>query len=229
MELKILKERIAETLNLEVVTEKSLITCVNNCIADLLSRGYREFSEAEITTLHDGSPIKDGKLPLKVKLPLNFRRYSYMKIENESSTFAADRISLASESYLGKKDPDGTIRIAFPDGSGGYLFYILDDHAVIDSRYTNKVLKVTLGYQSTLNKIPHNADLDYDIPIREEIEDALVLYGVYFYVNRTGFDPEVSKGYMDRYRYYVEDIMNALNAEDAYQGSTQSISTRSIF
>lgn len=222
MKLEELKERIVETLGLEVATSKSLITSVNNCLADLLSRGYREFVETDITPTSVTPPYE-------IELPANFRRMNYVKVETEENSYTAYRISLASEAYRGKKDDDGNIRIAFPEESNPCLYYILHGKLILDTRFEDKITKVTLGYQAKLNKIPHNADLDYDIPIREDIEDALVLYGVYFYVNRSGFDPEVTKEYMNRYRYYVEDILNALNAEDTYQTSNGAIDMRSIF
>lgn len=220
MKLSELKTRVVDTLNLDLVTLSSLITCVNNCFADIQSRGYREFVETIITKDKNETDLIDSVLPLKLTIPERFRRLVYLKVETEQAWNDTARINLASAAYKGRKDQDGNERILFNTIVQNYAFYLLGQEVFLDSRNVGFPVKsVALGYHKELVRIPYGdtTTLDSEIDIRDDLADALVLYGIYFYSTRTSLDAELSKAFLDRYRYFVEDILNNLYAEDAYQ------------
>lgn len=219
MKLQELHDRIVETMNLEVITQTSLIVCVNNCFADLMSRGYRDFIEEVFTT--DGQTVptdlSELSFPMSLDIPTAFRRLQYLKVITEMGTTNAERVILSSSAYLGYLDTEGNLRVNFGQLMKPYAYYVLDDKIHIDGAVgADPIEKIHLGYYKRLDKISTDAALTLEIPIRSELEDALVLYGVYFYTNRLHIDIELTKEHRNTYKYFVEDILNDLNAEDLF-------------
>lgn len=218
MKISDLKTRIVDTLNLDIVTLSSLITCVNNCFADIQSRGYREFVETTVTVDKDSNELNTLEVPIKLAIPSEFRRLTYLKVETENSWHDTARINLASAAYKGMKDSEGNERISFARLPYNYAYYILGDVIFLDTKHIGfPIESVALGYHKTLVRVPHTGTtLDTEIEIRDDLADALVLYGIYFYSMRTSLDPELIKEVKNTYRYFVEDILNNLFAEDMY-------------
>ena len=52
--------------------------------------------------------------------------------------------------------------------------------------------------------------------IREEFEDAVVLYAAYFYYSRYIKDTDKIQLYLSNYKYYVEDLTHELAYEDDF-------------
>jgi len=216
MTLTELHERIVETLNLEVITPKSLVVCVNNCFADLLSRGYRDFQEDKITSINDVA-LDTLEFPYSFDVPNLFRRLQYLKGIGEGFTMNAERIILSSASYKGRVDENGLQRISFRELLSPYAFYLINDKVYLDGAIgARPISEIHLGYYKRLTKMDIDSPLETEVPIREELEDALVLYGVYFYTMRMKIDVELTKEQLNRYKYFVEDILNDLDSEDMF-------------
>lgn len=206
---------------MEIISEKSLVVCVNNCIADLMSRSYREYKEVAFTM--------DSLVPTTIELPEDFRKVNYVIVETRNVSTHAERVALGEGQYKGYKDAEGNVRIAKTPVNCPYVYYIKNNTLTVDSRLIDPVLKVTLGYNAKLFNIPIDSDLETDLNVRQELENAFVLYGLYFYITRSGYDHEMQKAYLDRYRYYVEDILSDLAAEDMFYGASRTINAKSIY
>lgn len=212
MKIQELKRRIQETLNLEVITKDSLITCINNGFADLHSRGYVYHDEE---TFYDFDPNEETK----VELPKELRSVSYVKVITERGAVDIDRINLGDKRYLGKESD-----VDFKGTDVMFLYFVIGNQVHIRKRFNNSIIKqVIIGYQKKLKPLSFDVDLDEELPVREELLDALVFYGVYFYGKRTNLEPELIKDDLDRYRYHVQDMLTDLAREDEYYEGVQTI------
>ena len=219
MRLIDLKTNVEETLGLEVVSIKSLIVCVNNCIAILQSKDYRDFVEYEVE-------IETDKFPITISLPDNIKEILYVKLASDNEVLSAKRMPVNSDLIQSRVYKD---EYRMDTSFNNLIYYGLKGNLTIDSpldrsrRYYKKVL---IGYYKQLPKVPLNLDEDsffgttetepYNVEIREEFEDALTFYGLKFYSERFKFRPEIAEQYNETFRFFVEDISNQLDKEDRF-------------
>lgn len=238
MELKELAVYIKETLGLEVVTLASLVTCVNNCFSDLHSRGYREYNEVtlskadatEETLTSPALPAYDitGILPLSFNVDLieerisgRVRTITYLKIKTEEGkVFDVPRINATSPEYKGVVDDEGNYRTNFAITDCKIGFWQQGKDVTIDTAYSDmKCAEIVIGFTETLKRLPINSLVTTKLDIREDLQNALTLYGVYFYTQKMRMDPELVKEKLNIYKYFVEDMQADLFKEDANYSS----------
>ena len=90
----------------------------------------------------------------------------------------------------------------------------------IETRFRDKfVPEIRLGYDKRLIA-PEQPNLkDYDkttIEVRREFEDAIVLFGIFFLLQRYSKDTDRVQLALNNYKYYVEDLTYTLSYEDNY-------------
>ena len=100
------------------------------------------------------------------------------------------------------------------------LFYTNNNKVYFETRDRNANLKtVRLGYDKKI-VIPSEPKVEeYEttiIPIRQEFEDAIVLYGIYQIYLRYGKEIERIQLALNNYKYFVEDMVSTLAHEDDY-------------
>jgi hypothetical protein len=222
MKLKELYNRVVETTGLEVVTLQSLQTAVSNCMADLTSRGYRLFKEIGFEDLDEYDIIVKEPGYVEVKIPVaQIRKVLYVKIFLTQLGIVAKRLSLSNPNVQ-KNWINGRFRTWL--GPHKAVFYIKDNHLIIEYPLEySSLFDFKFGYYSKLVApvLPTNLNEDQtlenvSIDIREEFEDALVLFAAYFYYSRFVKDTEKIQMYLNNYKYYVEDITHELAYEDEY-------------
>lgn len=238
MELKELAISIKETLGLEVVTLASLLTCVNNCFADLHSRGYREFNEIvlsksdaiEETLTSPALPAYDvtGKLPLTFNVDLieeriagKVRTITYLKVKtDEGRVFNVERVNATMPEYKGIVDDEGNYRTDFSLMNTRIAFWQQRKDLTIDVAGDEvNCEEIIIGFTETLKRLPLDSLITTSLDIREDLVNALTLYGVYFYSQKMRMDAELTKEKLNIYKYFVEDMQADLFKEDAYYSS----------
>jgi len=223
MLLKNLKTRIEETLGLDVITMPSLLTCVNNCIASIHAKDYREFAEVEYN-------ITDS-LPFSIAEPANSNEVLYLKVRTTDGIFKADRVAL-TDPRLMSANVDGVYRTEI--NLHAVIFYVKLGMIYIDSVIDLEIDKVFIGYYKKIPALSMEltqASLEGDstttpvipqaeIEVREELESAFVFYGLTFFASRYKFRPEVVDAYNKEYKYFVEDMLVQLDVDDRYLEET---------
>lgn len=283
---KRLYHRVRESTGLDVLTENVLQTIIENCFADVTSRGYREFNEEvyykppkkfqepyteeDVTILENilnqetptytDAELKrydfnnDGVLTqedleilnnqwvgvktyidlgwglYKIHIPDDYRKTLHLKIVVDNKVLRGERLALTDErvnSIVVGELPARIVRSNFGYLDKDAIFYTKESDMYIESRYREKpVFQIRLGYDKRLIA-PKKPELkDYDktiIPVRREFEDALVLYGIYFILERYIKDVDRVQMALNNYKYYVEDITYTLAYEDNYHDEDGTI------
>ena len=212
-------DRVLETSGLEVMTLGSLKASIKNCMADLTSRGYKNFIEK---SLADMNPKFTNTSLIILDCPSDIRKTLYLKAYFTDNAVKGIRYSLTNPRVQCTKMDDLYLSI-LPANS--CIFYIKNDKIFVewDSNLGN-LENLFFGYYGRLKApdIPENLEItedalnEYDIPIREEFEDALVFYSCYFYYARYLKDIDKMTFFLNQYKYYVEDIIHEISYEDDF-------------
>lgn len=218
MKLKELYDRVVETTGLDVMTLGSLQTAVSNCMADLTSRGYRLFKEL---TMSDLKILENERGWLVAELPTDIRKVLYTRVYFPTNAVVAQRYSL-SNPRVQNNYVDNKFRSFL--GEFEAVYYIKQDKLYIEYATTrDPLIGFTFGYYARLKapvidltKADETNLENVTIDIREEYEDALVLYAAYFYYSRYAKDQERIQFYLSQYKYYIEDITTELKFEDEF-------------
>lgn len=221
MKLRDLYNRVVETTGLDVMTIGSLQAAVSNCMADLTSRGYRQFKELHITS-EDITIEEQDFAFIKATIPYSeIRKILYCKVYFNNTAVNAKRYSL-SNPRIQRNYYEGRFRSVVPQNEA--IFYIKEDKLYIEFHpFLGDFQDFSFGYYARLNapvintSISEDENLDnIEIDIRKEFEDALVFYAAYFYYSRYVKDTEKIVLYQNQYKYYIEDITHELAYEDEF-------------
>lgn len=209
-----LYRRIRESTGLDVLTAGTMQAIVENSMADLASRGYRDFTEVSIEpeNLGDGLYCFD--------LPENLRRILYLKVAVNGTMLKGLRLSVTDDRINNIVTSDKNLRTSFVNIEQGLIFYTNNDKVYFELRDRKaEPVAVRFGYDRKIT-IPAEPDVkNYDeavIEVRREYEDAIVLYGIYQIYNRYGKEFERIQMALNNYKYYVEDITATVAHEDDY-------------
>ena len=221
MLLSNLKINVEETLGLDVISFKSLLVCVNNCISILHTKEYRSFVESEFI-------IADSTFPVSIDTPANLMQILYVKIKTRDDIFRIERVSLSQPGLQSRKVGE-VFRI---EGSNGTtIFYEKLGKIYVDTMNDSMIVEsVIIGYYKTIPKLSLTLSEDglfgapdatppvlpIEIDVREDFEEAFTWYGLQFYANRFKFQPEQTKEFNNNFKYFVEDMSNQLDKEDLY-------------
>jgi hypothetical protein len=217
MKLMDLYTRVVETTGLDVITLDSLNTAVANCMADLTSRGYRTFAEKHLEDLS----YRQNKNLITFQQPSDVRKNLYIRLFLNNEAIVATRYSLSNKRVACKYE-EGAFRSLLVQGQA--IYYVKGDTIVIEwDPRLGDVQDICYGYyqrlvapkvDSTIEDIDQLETIEFDI--REEFEDALVLYAAYFYYSRYIKDADKIQFYLSNYKYYVEDLTHELAYEDDF-------------
>ena len=217
MKLMDLYTRVVETTGLDVITLDSLNTAVANCMADLTSRGYRTFAEKHLEDLN----YKQNKNLITFQQPSDVRKNLYIRLFLNNEAVVATRYSLSNKRVACKYE-EGAFRSLLTKGQA--IYYVKGDTIVIEwDPRLGDIQDICYGYyqrlvapkvDSTIEDIEQLETIEFDI--REEFEDALVLYTAYFYYSRYIKDADKIQFYLSNYKYYVEDLTHELAYEDDF-------------
>lgn len=226
MTYKKLYHRIRESTGLDVLTENVLQTIIENCFADITSRGYREFGEQiyipEKETEEDMIFESLGQGLYRIDIPEDYRKTLHLKVTVNNKVYLGYRLALTDERVnsilVGNDKKEVRSNFAYIDKD--VIFYTKDEKMYIECRFRDKeVYDIRLGYDKRLIA-PKQPDLKaYDtaeIKCRREFEDAIVLFGVYFLLQRYSKDTDRVQMALNNYKYYVEDLTYTLAYEDNY-------------
>lgn len=232
---KRLYQRVRESTGLDVLTPGTMQAIVENCDADLTGRGYRDFIEVTIEPLRDKHEDETNEEYEEAKkwmyenhgeglysfnTPKDLRRLLYLKVATESRMLQGLRLSINSDRINNVVVGDGELRSSFVNIEQQVLFYTNNNKVYFETRDRNANLKtVRLGYDKKII-IPSEPKVEeYEttiIPIRQEFEDAIVLYGIYQIYLRYGKEIERIQLALNNYKYFVEDMVSTLAHEDDY-------------
>ena len=226
MTYKSLYHRIRESTGLDVLTENVIQTIIENCFADITSRGYREFNEQvyikEAVNEDDKVFESLGQGLYCIDIPEDYRRTLHLKVTVNNKVYLGHRLALTDERVnsivVGNENKDVRTNFAYMDKD--VIFYTKGEKMYIETRFRDKeVYDIRLGYDMRLIA-PKQPDLkkydETEIICRREFEDAIVLYGVYFLLQRYSKDTDRIQMALNNYKYYVEDLTYTLAYEDNY-------------
>lgn len=233
MKLMDLYYRIVETTGLEVVTLGSLRSAIQNCLADLTSRGYKVFKELhkeDIVSFKTNLNLIEidltkGYIDPETNLHKKFdiRKIIYLRLFFPTGAVVATRYSLSNKrvscTYL-----NNAFRSMIEPKQA--IFYLKGDKLYIEWHTScgETIENICFGYYQKLSmpdNFPEDSDnldklYEVELDIREEFEDALVFYAAYFYYSRFIKDTDKIQLYLSQYKYYVEDITHELAYEDEF-------------
>lgn len=233
MTLKDLYLRVKDSTGMEVLTVSDMYTMYLNCAADLTSRGYREFVEDEITEFEN---IEDRKFIFDS--PASLRKILYLKLDDGKGMHKGVRIPATHEG-IDKIGSDGKYFFDFDSGDKvPYIYYSKNNKLIFESSSTGKPSKLVLGYYKKIPKniIPEsykfvnsegvevNSTNVYDpavlehvhLPIREDLQDVFVFFGIYFVYNKRLKEDTTIQRHLNNYKYQVEDVLHELGYEDNF-------------
>ena len=226
MTYKSLYHRIRESTGLDVLTENVLQTIIENCFADITSRGYREFNEQvyikESKNEEDKLFESLGQGLYSIDIPEDYRRTLHLKVTVNNKVYLGHRLALTDERVnsivVGNENKDVRTNFAYLDKD--VIFYTKGNKMYIECRFRDKeVHDIRLGYDMRLIA-PKQPDLkkydETEIICRREFEDAIVLYGIFFLLQRYSKDTDRVQMALNNYKYYVEDLTYTLAYEDNY-------------
>lgn len=226
MTYKSLYHRIRESTGLDVLTENVLQTIIENCFADITSRGYREFNEQVYLKESENEEDKLfeslGQGLYSIEIPEDYRRTLHLKVTVNNKVYLGHRLALTDERVnsivVGNENKDVRTNFAYLDKD--VIFYTKGNKMYIECRFRDKeVYDIRLGYDKRLIA-PKQPDLkkydETEIICRREFEDAIVLYGIFFLLQRYSKDTDRVQMALNNYKYYVEDLTYTLAYEDNY-------------
>lgn len=281
---KRLYHRIRESTGLDVLTENVLQTIIENCFADVTSRGYREFNEEiyymppkrfqepytqedydylegklneeeptftpkdiarydfnndnaitqdDLTELEKWVGVKTyvdlDKGLFKITIPDDYRKTLHLKVIVNNKVYRGERLALTDErvnSIVVEEWPK-VVRSNFAYLDKDTIFYTKENEMFIENRFRHKKpMQIRLGYDKRLIAPKQPVLKDYDttvINVRREFEDALVLYGIFFLLQRYSKDTDRVQMALNNYKYYVEDLTYTLAYEDNYHDEDGTI------
>lgn len=236
---KRLYHRIRESTGLDVLTENVLQTIIENCFADVTSRGYREFNEQPYYPEPTDETVEvpedelhftnlEGGL-YSIEIPNDYRNALFVKVVVDNKVYLADRVALTDErvNSIVVADKPELVRSNFAYLDKDAIFYTKDNTMFIETRDRNKaVSSIRLGYDKRLIAPKQPILKDYDttiIPVRREFEDAIVLFGIYFLLQRYSKDTDRVQMALNNYKYYIEDLTYTLAYEDDYHDEDGTI------
>lgn len=217
MKLIDLYTRVVETTGLDIVTLDSLNTAVANCMADLTSRGYRTFAEKHLEDI----TYSQSENLIEFSQPTDVRKNLYIRLFFNNQAIIATRYSLSNK-RVACTFQKGKFRSFLTSNQA--IYYIKGDKIVIewDPKLGN-VQDICYGYYQRLIAPKVDTSIDdmdqlrtIEFNIREEFEDAVVLYAAYFYYSRYIKDTDKIQLYLSNYKYYVEDLTHELAYEDDF-------------
>ena len=281
---KRLYHRIRESTGLDVLTENVLQTIIENCFADVTSRGYREFNEEiwlappkkkqepytqedydyleeklnseepnftqedldrydfnndnqiTIEDLNELSNWVDVKTYVdldkglfKITIPDDYRKTLHLKVVVNNKVYLGERLALTDErvNSIVVEDWPKVVRSNFAYLDKDTIFYTKGNEMFIENRFRHKKpMEIRLGYDKRLiaPKQPNLKDYDTTvINVRREFEDALVLFGIFFLLQRYSKDTDRVQMALNNYKYYVEDLTYTLAYEDNYHDEDGTI------
>lgn len=217
MRLMDLYTRVVETTGLDIITLDSLNTAVANCMADLTSRGYRTFCEKHLEDIS----YNQNKNLIKFSQPSDVRKNLYIRLFFNNEAIVATRYSLSNKRVACKYE-EGAFRSLIPLNSA--IYYVKGDSIIVEwDPHLGNIQDLCYGYyqrliapkvDSTIDDMDQLETIEFDI--REEFEDAIVLYAAYFYYSRYIKDTDKIQFYLSNYKYYVEDLTHELAYEDDF-------------
>ena len=281
---KRLYHRIRESTGLDVLTENVLQTIIENCFADVTSRGYREFNEEiwlappkkkqepytqedydyleeklnseepnftqedldrydfnndnqitieDLNELSNWIDVKTyvdlDKGLFKITIPDDYRKTLHLKVVVNNKVYLGERLALTDErvNSIVVEDWPKVVRSNFAYLDKDTIFYTKGNEMFIENRFRHKKpMEIRLGYDKRLiaPKQPNLKDYDTTvINVRREFEDALVLFGIFFLLQRYSKDTDRVQMALNNYKYYVEDLTYTLAYEDNYHDEDGTI------
>lgn len=281
---KRLYHRIRESTGLDVLTENVLQTIIENCFADVTSRGYREFNEeiylappkkkqepytqedydylaakleeeeptwtqADIDRydFDDDNIITQADLEelqkwvgvltyvdleyglYKITIPDDYRKTLHLKVVVNNKVYLGERLALTDErvNSIVVAEAPKFVRSNFAYLDKDTIFYTKNNDMYIENRFRHKEpMEIRLGYDKRLIAPKQPILKDYDtttIPVRREFEDAIVLFGIYFLLQRYSKDTDRIQMALNNYKYYIEDLTYTLAYEDDYHDEDGTI------
>lgn len=222
MTYKKLYHRIRESTGLDVLTENVIQTIIENCFADITSRGYREFGEESYFEEGEKTFEKLGQGLYCIDIPEDYRKTLHLKVAVNNKVYLGYRLALTDERVnsimVGNDKKEIRSNFAYIDKD--VIFYTKDNKMYIESRFREKEVEcIMLGYDKRLIAPKQPSLKNYDevtINCRREFEDAIVLFGVYFLLQRYSKDTDRVQMALNNYKYYVEDLTYTLAYEDNY-------------
>lgn len=217
MKLMDLYTRVVETTGLDVITLDSLNTAVANCMADLTSRGYRTFCEKHLEDVI----YSQNKNLIIFKQPSDVRKNLYIRLFFNNEAVLATRYSLSNKRVACKYE-EGAFRSLLSQGQA--IYYTKGDSIFVEwDPSLGNVQDLCYGYYQRLVAPKVDSSIEdieqletIEFAIREEFEDAIVLYSAYFYYSRYIKDADKIQFYLSQYKYYVEDLTHELAYEDDF-------------
>lgn len=232
---KKLYQRVRESTGLDVLTPGTVQSIIENCDADLTGRGYRDFIEVTLEPIRakrEDETEKEFEEALKLMyedhgyglysfdLPKDLRRILYLKVATDYKMYQGLRLSITSDRINNRILEGGILRSAFTNIEQGLLFYTNNGKVFFELRDRQAdVVTVKFGYDKKI-MVPEEPKVEdfeiTEIPIRQEFEDAIVLYGIYQVYLRYGKEIEKIQLALNNYKYFVEDMVSTLAHEDDY-------------
>lgn len=232
---KKLYQRIRETTGLDVLTPGTIQSIIENCDADLTGRGYRDFVEITLEPFRDKKETESDKEYEDAKklmytdhgyglysfnIPEDMRRILYLKVANNYKMIQCLRLSINNDRVNNSVVSNGELRSSFVDIEQEALFYTNNNKVYFETKDRNTaIVTIRFGYDKKI-MIPEEPKVENFestiIPIRQEFEDAIVLYGIYQIYLRYGKELEKIQLALNNYKYFVEDMVSTLAHEDDY-------------
>ena len=230
-----LYRRVRESTGLDVLTAGTIQSIIENCDADLTSRGYRDFTEIALEPLRDKKPTETDEEYAEARklmyeshgyglysfdIPQDMRRILYLKVAHQYRMLQGLRLSINSDRINNIILGEGQLRTAFTDIEQQLIYYTNNGKVWFELRdRPTKVQAVRFGYDRKIVVPDEPKVKDFEttvITIRREFEDAMVLYGIYHVFNRYSKELEKIQMALNNYKYFVEDMVATLAHEDDY-------------
>ena len=125
-----LYRRVRESTGLDVLTAGTIQSIIENCDADLTSRGYRDFTEIALEPLRDKKPTETDEEYAEARklmyeshgyglysfdIPQDMRRILYLKVAHQYRMLQGLRLSINSDRINNIILGEGQLRTAFTD------------------------------------------------------------------------------------------------------------------
>lgn len=219
-----LYRRVRESTGLDVLTPGTMQAIIENCMADLTSRGYRDFVEVRVLPEDsEEAGIKytnHGYGLYSFEIPDNLRKILYLKVAVTGKMLLGLRLSITDDRVNCIVVDNRELRTSFTNIEQSLIFYTNNGRIYLELRDRNAdIIDIRFGYDKKI-VVPEEPKVEnYDttiIDVRKEYEDAIVLYGIYQVYNRYSKEIDRIQMSLNNYKYFVEDITATLAHEDDY-------------